>query len=209
MIPADPRFEAWRLGDLARDASGAEQEQLLDAMIEAYAAIVHTPIDPGNDEGPFWAVAPLLDEPRLRAAIALVEQMEAERWVYGLGGTWAALLGQLAALGFVEEALAGITRIDRCDPFAVHWLAEAYGRILAVWDAPVTERLAVVTVDLQDPDVRYRLLSALVWVDNPLPADELQDWTAFAEATADPRMRALCLELLEDDEQTRTASPPA
>ncbi len=198
-------FEAWRLGRRAAAAPPHQRGPWLDRTLDAFEAIARTPVDPGNDEGPLWAVAHLLDEPRLRRALAIVERMQPAGWVYELGGSRASLATRLAWLGHTQEAIEQVTRIGVSDPFAAQWRATGWAGVLAARQAedPRLGVEALVALTAGDPahadeDFRYRLLDDVISAsDGRVPtAAQVEGWVGFAAAFHDPRLRALALEHL-------------
>lgn len=111
-------FDAWRLASRAARAESAEVEALWDATMEAFEGIATTPVDPGNDGGPFVEVARAMDARRVRQALAIVERMAATPgWIYRLNGSRATLASRLAELGHREEARGWLDRLDPRDDF--------------------------------------------------------------------------------------------
>lgn len=104
-------FTAWRLGDQARDLPEGERGPILDRAIDELAAIALTPVSPGNDEGPIWALGRMLDEPRVRRALTIVDHMESADWKGDLCAARASLIARLALLGHADEAEQMIPRI--------------------------------------------------------------------------------------------------
>jgi len=101
--PGDP-YLPWRLEELAQVVPPASRAAVVDRAIEAFAAIALAPIDPGNDPGPFAAMAHWMDEAQVRRAIAVSEKMATADWGHQLSEARAYLYTQLAALGRVDEA---------------------------------------------------------------------------------------------------------
>ena len=130
-------LDAWRLGRRAMNATGPEAEALWDRMLAEFEAIASTPVDPGNDEGPFWAVARAMDAGRVRKALEIVAQMaETPGWTYRLNGSRAALAGRLAVLGHLDEATDWTTKLDPLDDFVIHWRSILWGAVIGarrVW----------------------------------------------------------------------------
>lgn len=124
-------FEAWRLGADAQALPAADRAAGFDRALDAFAALIATPIDPGNDEGPCWAIAHDLSLPQVRRALAILAQMNARDWCYQLAGSKAALLTRLAALGELDEARAVLRSIDPDGEFAATWRATAWGGLIA------------------------------------------------------------------------------
>jgi hypothetical protein len=108
--PSDP-FRAWHLSDLARSTPEPEREALVDAATDAFAAIALAPIDPGNDLGPFTAMAHVMNERQVRRAVDICETMGGADWGLELSYARAYLYSRLAALGRVAEAEALLPRI--------------------------------------------------------------------------------------------------
>ncbi|MCB9687534.1 MAG: hypothetical protein H6738_16435 [Alphaproteobacteria bacterium] len=196
-----PGFEAWEHGEAALWASTDEERgRWLDRALDAFDAIARHPIDPGNDEGPMWAIAHLLDEPRLRRALAIADRMEGAGWTYDLGGTRAALTARLAALGHVDEALSRVPGIGGTDPFAPHWRAEAWGGVLgAMLAADPTVLADQLWARISDPlerdeAFRYRVLDAVLHACPEAPsAAAVRSWLAFADGLP-PRLRQLSVQ---------------
>ena len=193
-------FVAWHWGYLAEDAEGEARGRYLDRALDAFEAIARAPIDPGNDEGPMWALAHLLDAPRLRRALHIAEQMEGAGWVYALGGTRAALTGRQAALGDTAAALAAIPTIGGTDTFAPYWRAVAAGGVLAAMQAAAPHATAeqllaqLPALVLEDDESRQRVLDALFLADFPPPSPEaVRSWLLYA-AGLSPRARQLSVE---------------
>jgi hypothetical protein len=99
-------FTAWRLGDLAAKLPADERGPIVERAIDEFEKIALTPIDPGNDDGPFIEMAHLLDARQVRRALAIVDRMSTVEWLRDLDDARAALAIQLAALGELEEANA-------------------------------------------------------------------------------------------------------
>ncbi|MBZ5715779.1 hypothetical protein [Nannocystis pusilla] len=101
--PSDP-YLPWRLEELAEVVPPSSRAAVVDRAIEAFAAIALAPIDPGNDPGPFAAMAHWMDLDQVRRAIAVSERMATADWGHQLSQARAYLYTQLAALGRVDEA---------------------------------------------------------------------------------------------------------
>lgn len=122
--PGDP-YLPWRLEELAQVVPPSSRAAVVDRAIEAFSAIALAPIDPGNDPGPFAAMAHWMDEAQVRRAIAVSEKMATADWGHQLSEARAYLYTQLAALGRVDEA-------ERLSPAIVDATvrADADGQIL-------------------------------------------------------------------------------
>ncbi|MEZ4316229.1 MAG: hypothetical protein R3F61_01945 [Myxococcota bacterium] len=192
-------FDAWRLARQAEDAGPEDREALWDATMEAFARIASTPVDPGNDEGPFWAVASALDLHRVHQALAIVDRMaETPGWTYRLNGSRAALAGRLAALGRFDEALEQVARLDPEDGFFRHWRADAWGRVVGArrtWSPGAVESLLA---DVPDDVDLVGLMGAMIWVGGPVPTEaELAGWRGVVER-AHPAKHAVLSSWLQD-----------
>ncbi|MCB9675722.1 MAG: hypothetical protein H6737_11430 [Alphaproteobacteria bacterium] len=188
----DPRFRPWDLQDEATLVEGDARRAVLDAAIAAFDAIADAPIDPGNDEGPFWAVARLFDLDQVHRAFDVLDRMAPHPWTYRLGGSRSALIGRLADLGQLAEAEARMADFDASDPFATHWRAVACGRWVAaaLGTAPLPALLERVGFASFASDAQFQLLCAL-W-DVPVPGAPLaRDALAAARSVPDPRIRSL------------------
>ncbi|MFK8002601.1 MAG: hypothetical protein AB8H86_23630 [Polyangiales bacterium] len=192
----DPRFIAWELGARAARAEGAEQDTLFEAMFDAYEAIADSPMDPGNDDGPFCAVVRHLSLEQTRRALRLLKRMAPYPWVYRLGGSRAALIGRLAALGQEDEARAELRHFDGADPFAPHWLAVAHGHLVAHGSGSPRERMDAVP-ELDD-EARFRVLDTAFVALAKEPKRDIEEWTAEAKRLHSPRLRELALGYLAD-----------
>ncbi len=110
-------FVAWRLGWAAEHMRGKERGRWLDEAISAFARIAGTPIGPGNDDGPFCDIAPLLDLRQAQRACSVVARMErAGGWGDELGAAKAALAARLFTLGDqrgAAEILTGLALEDQ------------------------------------------------------------------------------------------------
>jgi hypothetical protein len=209
-------FTAWRCSTQARRAPASARAPLLDRAIREFAALRETPIDPGNDEGPFWAIAELLDSAQVDAALAILDGMHAEAWCYQLAGSRSALATRLAWLGRFAEAEAQLARIhgiDRGRPsgaFAEHWWAEGLGGLLAallVHGQPLAPLLA--EVERAPESTRHRVLDAFCHrcqraeqeplppeggIPIPDPAAAAEVALALAGGLTTPRSRRLALD---------------
>lgn len=163
-------FEAWRLGDRAVTLSDEQRGPALDLAIDAFEQLVHTPIDPGNDEGPFWAIARHLSLEQTHRALAILARMRAQDWCYELAGSRAALLTRLAWLGQRDAALAVLRAIGHDGSFDLHWRATAWGGLLSgrlFHERSLTLAEALRDAEQEDPrtlsdaEGRFRLLSEL------------------------------------------------
>lgn len=163
-------FEAWRLGD---DAAGLPEDQqgpAFDRAIDAFERLIPTPIDPGNDEGPFWAIARYLSLAQARRALSILGRMKARDWCYELAGSKAALLTRLAWLGQPDEALGVLRSIGHDGDFDAHWRATAWGGWVSgrlAHEPDLTLAQALRDAEAEDPRVlhdtegRFRVLSEL------------------------------------------------
>jgi hypothetical protein len=194
---------AWRLGDRARALPEAERGPVLDLAIDAFAAIALTPTSPGNDEGPFWAIARMLDEAQVRRALAVVDRMEAADWKGDLCASRAALIGRLARLGHPDEAEGLIPRIGTVDALAGHFRAVAWGGVLGARLAldPGARFDGLPAGAAEDPEHhdgrwRYRVVETVIGVFRdcapPDPAN-IEALIGFA-LSFEPRYRQLALE---------------
>ncbi|MFO0547300.1 MAG: hypothetical protein U0271_02870 [Polyangiaceae bacterium] len=165
-------FEAWRLGDEASKLPEAERGPALDRAMAAFEELIGTPVDPGNDEGPFWAIARYLSVEQVRRALAILGRMKAEDWCYALAGSKAALLTRLAWLGQSEEALAVLLSIGKDGEFDGHWRATAWGGWISgrlANEASLTLAQALQAAEVHDPKTlslgegRFRVLSELCY----------------------------------------------
>jgi hypothetical protein len=90
----------------------------LDRAIDAFAAIVDAPRDPGNDLGPFTLIAQLLDEPQLRRAADILSAMTS--WPhYERSHAWAALAERFAELGELDAADDCVGNVEAVDIKAI------------------------------------------------------------------------------------------
>jgi hypothetical protein len=206
---------AWRLGEAAEAAPAGERGPILDRAIEAFAEIALTPVSPGNDEGPFWAMAQLLDEPRVRRALAVVDRMEAASWESDRCAARASLLGRLAWLGHADEAERLIPRIGAEARLASHWRANAWGRVIAARMAqdPALRFEALFARSEGDPDHhaeqwRWDLLAALLLALHERSPPDVENVEALIDLARsfEPKKREVAL---EDLMQTFFAVLPA
>lgn len=123
-------FTAWRLGSQALGMPSPQREAMLDRAIDEFEALIPTPVDPGNDEGPFWEIASALDERQVRRALAIVDRMDPSRWCYQLAGSRSQLAIRLALLGHGREAMLQIDHMRTGDPFAASWRAQTLGGLV-------------------------------------------------------------------------------
>jgi hypothetical protein len=191
---------AWRVGDEARKLPPDQRARLLDRALDEFAAIALTPVNPGNDEGPFWAIAHLLDEQRVRRALEIVARMDAADWKGDLDASRAALLSQLALSGHADEAELHIERI--VGPFCAHWRGCAWGGILGarmVLD-PAARFETLFVRALRDPmnenpELRFHLLGyVLIALEDCAPpdADNVEALIALAQTfSLESRLGAL------------------
>lgn len=191
-------FEAWRLGDHATTLAGPERSQAFDRAIDAFERLIPTPIDPGNDEGPFWAIARHLSLDQTRRALSILGRMQARDWCYELAGSRAALGTRLAWLGQPEEALAVLQQIGTEGDFDAHWRATAWGGLVSgrlaheptlSLERALAAAQALDARSLRDTQGRFRILSELLYRfdDHSLPPARA---AALAEACLD-EVRAL------------------
>lgn len=199
-------FTAWRLGERASRLPEPERGPILDRAIEEFEAIALTPVSPGNDEGPFWAFARLLDEPRVRRALAVVDHMESVDWKGDLCASRASLIARLALLGHADEAERMIPRIGTTDTLAAHHRAAAWGGVLGARlrrdPSARFERLFDRTAgdpDHGDPAFRLQILTAATAVfesHDPAPdAANVEAMISLARSF-EPRLRTIALETL-------------
>ncbi|MCA9567016.1 MAG: hypothetical protein KC656_04200 [Myxococcales bacterium] len=188
--PPDPRFRPWDLQDEATLVEGDARRAVLDAAIAAFDAIADAPIDPGNDEGPFFTVADLMDLDQVQRAFGVLERMAPHPWCYRSGGSRAALLGRLAQLGRHEEAEARMAGFDSTDPFVGHWRAVACGRraAAALGQEPLQDVLARVGFGAMSDEERLQVVMAMTRA--PPPHDALEALNAVGTLT-DARRRAI------------------
>lgn len=199
-------FTAWRLGDRACQLPEPERGPLLDRAIEEFATIALTPVSPGNDEGPFWAIARMLDEPRVRRALAVVDRMEGADWKGDLCASRASLIARLALLGHTEEAERMISRIGTTDTLAAHFRAVAWGGVvgarLLLDPAARFERMFARSADdpaHHEPEWRLQVLTATAAVfddDRPPPDAANVEALVSLARSFEPRLRAIALETL-------------
>lgn len=199
-------FTAWRLGERAWQLPEPERGPFLDRAIEEFEAIALTPVSPGNDEGPFWAIARLLDESRVRRALTVVDHMEGADWKGDLCASRASLIARLALLGHAEEAERMIPRIGTKDTLAAHFRAVAWGGVIGARLCPDPsarfEGLFARSADdpaHHEPEWRLQVLTAMAAVfddDRPPPdAANVEAMVALARPF-EPRLRAIALETL-------------
>jgi hypothetical protein len=196
-------FRAWRLASRAAGASEAERGASVDEALDAFEAIARTPVDPGNDNGPMADIAPLLTEPQLRRALAIVAAMDAPKWALGLTGTRSALAAQLARLGHVGEAIAYLAAIDDV-PLATPSRGAAWGVVLASLRAAdptksVASLLEVTAIDPRHADDALVVPMLAAFIDESRDAPSVEDvraWRAFVRQWNDPRDRDDTLALM-------------
>jgi len=110
------RFLGWRLGWLATHMRGRGRERTVDQAIRAFARIVDTPTGPGNDDGPFCDVAPIMSARQVAAALRVVDRMRAAGgWGDEVGSAGAALVARLHELGRADAAARELGRLHECD----------------------------------------------------------------------------------------------
>lgn len=190
-------FTAWRLGDRALDLESPEREAMLERAIDAFEELVSTPVDPGNDEGPFWKIASALDGRQVHRALAILDRMDATKWCYRLAGSRSQLAIRLAKLGHDAEALQQLEHMMTTDAFAAHWRAETVGGIAGVRLA--RDPTASVELPPGDSEWRLRVLSGVVdqLRDQPPPSrHRVEACIAYAHEITDERIRRLALEWL-------------
>jgi hypothetical protein len=105
-------FTAWRLGELAEKLPANERAAIVDRAIDEFDRIALTPIDPGNDNGPFTAMAHLLDASQARRALAIVDRMSTVDWITGTAYARESLAIRLAELGHLDEADAIVATLS-------------------------------------------------------------------------------------------------
>ncbi|MCA9698002.1 MAG: hypothetical protein KC431_10800 [Myxococcales bacterium] len=194
-------FDAWRLGRSAEGAKGPEAERLWDQTMAAFEAIAATPIDPGNDEGPFWAIARAMDERRVRQAIGIVERMAATPgWTYRLNGSRVALAARLAVLGHLDEAREWVDRLDPLDAFHRHWRSALGGYLVGARRKWASESgLGSALEDLPDGIDLLQVFAHMEQVDGPPPTEEERTvWRELAQGLPEGRERALLSEWIEE-----------
>lgn len=98
------QFIAWRLGEWAKKLPPSERAAVLDRAIEAFEALIPTPVGPGNDAGPFCEVADELSLAQTRRAWRIVERMRGAGWGEEADNATLALGKRLVALGHRDEA---------------------------------------------------------------------------------------------------------
>jgi hypothetical protein len=193
---------AWRLGQQARRLTGSEQGPAFDRALDAFDEIALTPVSPGNDEGPFWAIASWLDEAQVRRALAIVDRMESVDWKGDLGASRCALLTQLARLGHLDEAEALIGRIERTDSLSAHWVGGGWGGVLGarLLHDPAARFAALFARAEEpmfcDPEVCSRMIEALcrVFEGEPRPLDSASTEALLALArTLGPSLGTVAL----------------
>lgn len=195
---ARPRFAAWDIQERARDSDGEERARWLDRAIEAFDAIADDPRDPGNDEGPFHAVARWMDRDQVGRALAVLERMAPHPWPYRVGGSRAALVGRLAALGDLDAAWGQLARFDRSDPFAGHWIAQARGSWAAfATHLSVAERLQRLDLSEMSEEERWLVLRTASG-EGPVH-DHPRDWLEAHATLEDPQLRSLGVRYLAAD----------
>jgi hypothetical protein len=166
-------FTAWRLGGWALRGPKEDRRAVLDLALDAFARIVDTPMDPGNDGGPFCEVADALDAEQLARAEALVARMAAVPG-WELGQTRTALAWRRATLDPAYDPTAA----PHLSPHDRAWLrGRCLGDHLArggAWvDPPPNTPL----------DLLYGLVDRL-----PAPPEPVIDPAlAWAETTEDPQ----------------------
>jgi hypothetical protein len=195
-------FTAWRLGERGRDADDpAASHALLERAIDAFDAIALTPTDPGNDEGPFWAIARLLDEPQVRRALAIVERMSTVRWYGNLSGSRKALAVRLAWLGHWQEAVVHLQKLSEPDDRAACW-GGIIGARLALEPALPFEDARAIAEEVPgsgSAEWQYALLDELLYQLSDRPALDrarIEACVAFVAGFDDPRLRRLGVEHL-------------
>lgn len=98
-------FTAWRLGWWAKRLPVDERAAVFDRALDAFAALVPTPVGPGNDDGPFCDFADELSLAQTPRALGIVERMRAAKWGPEALAATQALARRLAALGHATEPL--------------------------------------------------------------------------------------------------------
>ncbi|MEO8704411.1 MAG: hypothetical protein ABI867_30440, partial [Kofleriaceae bacterium] len=176
-----------------------ERAALLDRAIDELEALIDTPIDPGNDEGPFWQIAGILDERQVRRALAIVDRMDAPKWCYHLAGSRSELAIRLAWLGHWRDATAQLAHM-RHDSFADSWRAQTTGGIIAARlgldaNASASELLPEVAGESRwRVDVVTGLVHALR--EQPQRTERVDAFVDYARAITDATLRTYALELL-------------
>ena len=97
-------FTAWRLGLWAQKLPVDERATVFDHALDAFEALIPTPIGPGNDAGPFCDFAHELSLAQTRRALGIVERVRTANWGPEATAATHALARRLAALGHVAEA---------------------------------------------------------------------------------------------------------
>lgn len=174
---ADPGpYTGWLLGDLARELPADERGPVLDAALAAFDRIALTPTGPGNDAGPFVALADLLDADRCRRALAITERMAAAPWGGDLDVARQALHLRLVACG---DRSAEASLLAIAGPSGSAW---ARGALLALrvrrgepWSGAAA-LLAEIPTDV--PEARFEALTTAI--------RELADPRACEECSDDP-----------------------
>jgi hypothetical protein len=79
-LAAPSTFKAWRLGWWATRLPAEQRRIVLDWAIDAFEALIPTRIGPGNDAGPFCAMAPYLSAEQRARAVDIAQRMRAAGW---------------------------------------------------------------------------------------------------------------------------------
>lgn len=158
-------YSGWLLGELARVLPEGERGPVLDAALAAFDRIALTPTGPGNDAGPFVALADLLDAERARRALAITERMAAAPWGSDLVAARHALHLRLVALG---DRASELELLRSGDPWALGELLALRLRRGEPWSSA-----AAVLATLPEPDqeARFEVLRTLLRALGPAAID--------------------------------------
>lgn len=135
---APDAFTAWRLARWATLLRAGERVSLLDAALDAFEALIPTPVGPGNDAGPFTEVYDSLSLSQARRALDIAVRMQASGWGEESLAATASVCVRLLQLGDTARAQAELAA-----------LPESHRR----WaEEQVAARIARVDVDAQTND---------------------------------------------------------
>ena len=195
-------YSGWLLGELARLLPEDERGPVLDAALAAFDRIALAPIGPGNDAGPFVALADLLDAERARRALAISDRMAAAPWGSDLAAARQALHLRLAACG---DRSSELELLRAGDPWALTELLALRLRRGEPWSSASA---ALASLPESDQEARFDVLRDLPRALGPggLDAALAEALASASVALEDPALRSAAVAALV--EAAREVLPP-
>lgn len=103
-LEAPSPFAAWRIGEWAgRLVDPAARSATYDLAIDAFEALIPTPIGPGNDAGPFCEIAHALSNEQTERALSIVARMRDAGWGEEADNAHDALLSRRPPLPYRDD----------------------------------------------------------------------------------------------------------